>query len=202
MGEKVRERSRALSISLLSVAFMLVFKLLDMLEHSGTILLELLILLFVTKLHHESDQLGLVLQQDTLNLLTLVWVHYEHLEDMERVVADGLLLGSQQVHHDLEVLGLGDVPGHDLVVVPVQQYVPQQAQGLALGDVAVAGEQRGVRPEEEVEVLLEERRHRLLVDHQEVSEGGESVGRDVELGKLDVGKDVCSSDWRVDRGLC
>jgi hypothetical protein len=71
-----------------------------------------------------------------------------HLEDMERLKLDVLAPVLEQVHHDLQVLLVRDVPGHDLEVCPVEEDLTEKLQGLALRDVVRGLDKKGVVREE------------------------------------------------------
>lgn len=54
---------------------------------------------------------------------------------MKRLKLDVLATVLEEVHHDLEVLLVGDVARHDLEVCPVEQDLAEQLERLALRDV-------------------------------------------------------------------
>jgi len=51
-----------------------------------------------------------------------------NLEDVESFKLNVATFFFQHVHHQLEVVGVGDIPGHDGEVVAVQQQFTQQLQ--------------------------------------------------------------------------
>jgi hypothetical protein len=71
---------------------------------------------------------------------------------MKRLKLDVLTPVLEQVHHDLQVLLVRNVPRHDLEICPVEEDLPEELERLALGDV-VGGldEERVVREELERE---------------------------------------------------
>lgn len=78
-----------------------------------------------------------------LNLATvpyLCWTHLEHMEGLELNVS---ALIPQQVHHHLEVCLNRDVLGHDVEVGPVEEDLAEEFKRLAFGYI-VRGEQESV----------------------------------------------------------
>lgn len=71
-----------------------------------------------------------------------------HLEDVERLELDVLAPIFEQIHHDLEVLLVRDVPRHDLEVGPVEQDFAEQFQRLPLRDVVGRLDQERILREE------------------------------------------------------
>lgn len=107
------------------------FELFDLLYEVSLLVVELLVLAAVrVELGEEVHQLVLVPQQDVQDRLRLVGVRDEYFKNMERLklYVPGLLF--QHVHHELQVIRVGDVSGHDGEVVPVQQQLPQQLEAL------------------------------------------------------------------------
>lgn len=41
----------------------------------------------------------------------------------------------QHVHHQLEVIGVGNVPGHDGEVMSVKEQLPEQLEALSPSDI-------------------------------------------------------------------
>lgn len=54
---------------------------------------------------------------------------------MECLELNVLALVSQGVHDDLQILNAGDIPGHDSVVAPVEQYLAEELEGLTFSHV-------------------------------------------------------------------
>ena len=77
-------------------------------------------------------------------------------------------------------------PGHDGEVVSVQEQLPQQLEGLPPRDVVVRLHQESVVVENPVVVLLQELTGHYLVPREELPQGSEGVGSDVEDLELHV----------------
>lgn len=71
-----------------------------------------------------------------------------HLEDMERLELDILAPILEQVHHDFEVLLVGNVPSHDFKVCPIEQDLAEEFERLPFRDIVGRLDQERVLREE------------------------------------------------------
>ena len=74
----------------------------------------------------EGQQPLAVLDENVRDRLDLVRVGDKHLEDVEGLKLNVAALVAQQVHHELEVVGVADVDGHHLKVGAVEQDLAKQ----------------------------------------------------------------------------
>ena len=109
---------------------------------------------------------------------------------MESLKLDVLGLVFQHVHHQLEVVWIADVFGHHREIVSVQEQLPQQLERLSLGHVVITVQELLIVEKHLVIVLLQELCRQHLVSRQQLLEGGEGIGGDVEGADLDVLEEV------------
>ena len=113
-------KSRHKDFLLLAPSLLDLLQLLDLLYKIGFLIIELLVLGAVCmELGKKINQLVLVPQQDVQDWLGLVGVCNKNLENMEGLKLNVPRLLLQHVHHQLEVVRIGDVFGHHREVVPV-----------------------------------------------------------------------------------
>ena len=110
-------------------------------------------------------------------------MYFKNMKGLELNIATLL---TQHVHHELEIVGIADVSGHDSEVVSVEKQLAEQLERLPPCDVVVRMEQLLVVLEEDVVVLLEEGGTQRLVLGEQVAEREERVRSDVERRQLHV----------------
>ena len=93
------------------------------------------------ELGQELDQLVLVSQQDVQDRLRLVRVRHKHFEHVEGLELDVARLLLQHVHHELKVVGTGDILGHHRKVVSVKEEFSQEFKGLPPRHVVITVQQ-------------------------------------------------------------
>ena len=71
-----------------------------------------------------ADRVG----KDVHNVLGLGGVGDKHLEDMERLVLDGVVLVAKQTHDKHKVGTIGNIPNHNVEVDLVQQQLAKELQ--------------------------------------------------------------------------
>lgn len=153
----------------------------DLLNKIVFLIAELLVLGSIRlEVAQELHQLGLVLQQDVQHRLSLVGICDKHLEDVECFKLDVSAVVSQQIHHQLQVLGSTDVLGHDGEVVSIQKEFPKELQRLPFGDVVVRVQELLIFCKHPVVVVLQEISAHNLVSCEEILERGKSVRGDVK----------------------
>ncbi|GMT31805.1 hypothetical protein PFISCL1PPCAC_23102, partial [Pristionchus fissidentatus] len=158
-----------------------------LLDEIRLLVVELLVLCpIIVEGGEELDELLPIPQQNVGDRPRLVRISDEHLKDVEGLELDALALLLEEVHHQLEVVRVRDVPSHDVEVVAVEQQLAQQLQTLPPRHVVLAVEQLLVVDEEGVVVRVEELgRHRLVLRNQYLK-CREGVAGDVEAAHLDV----------------
>lgn len=110
----------------------------------------------------------------------------EHLEDVESLELDVATPVPQHVHHELEVLRIGNVFRHDGEIMTVEQEFPQQLERLSLRDVIFRIQQGLVLSEKLVVMIIQKGGAKHFMSSQQILEGGKGVGGDVERGNFDV----------------
>ncbi len=89
------------------------------------------------ELGQKVNQLILIPQQDIQDGFWLIGIGHEHFEHVEGLKLDVASLLLQHVHHELEVVGIGNIFGHHREVVPVEQELAQQLEGLPPSHIVV-----------------------------------------------------------------
>ena len=86
-----------------------------MFDKIGLLVIKLLVLGPIrVELGKEVDQLLLVAQQDVQDGLGLVRIGHKHFKNVEGFKLDVARFFLQHVHHQLQVIRIGNVPGHHL----------------------------------------------------------------------------------------
>uniref|UniRef100_A0AAG5CUF7 Uncharacterized protein n=1 Tax=Anopheles atroparvus TaxID=41427 RepID=A0AAG5CUF7_ANOAO len=164
---------------------------LDLLDQVGLLVVELFILGAIgVKSGQEVDQFLPITQQYVEDRLRFVRVRHEHLEDVERFELDVARLLLQHVHHQLQIIRIGDVLRHDREVVAIEQQLAQQLQALSPRHVVLRVQQLLVVVEHLVVVLLEKLRAQDLVAGKQLPERRKCIRRDIERRHLDVAEEV------------
>lgn len=103
------------------------------------------------------DETFPIADENVENGLGFVRVRDEHLEDVESFELDVATPITQHIHHELEVLRIGNVLRHDSEVMTVEQEFPKKLERLSLGDVVLRVQQGLVLSEKLVVVIIQKR---------------------------------------------
>ena len=87
------------------------------------------------KVRKELDESFSIADEDVENGLWFVGIGDEDFEDVEGFELDVAAPIAQHIHHQLEVLRIGNILGHDGEIMTVQQEFPQELERLSLRDV-------------------------------------------------------------------
>lgn len=150
------------------------------------VLQKLLIVLVRIEIFEEDDEFVPVSAQDVADRLRLGWVRHEHLEYMERLNLDATRGVAKEIHHELQIIRVGDETHHHLDIVSVQKHLSEQLERLAPRDVVTTLEQNRVGTEKLLIIGVEPLRcHRVRMPREKLTKCAKRVRRDLKCRQLD-----------------